>query len=196
MQAAAILVEMAQVYEEKAGQPIDGFALRIQAFELAPDLMSIDQLAGIAEKYGQWKPLADLHVQRRASAGRKIDVPLDSALAASTTLETKALRSDSSVPSAEKSLPITVSAAMAATDKRSPQRTSSVGNGIGWLRSLHKKAANRAASWRWSRCRWPELAHVYHAPVDELVRMTDAGIEETSLRILVSRGIGQSSRAN
>ena len=184
MQAAAILVEMAQVYEEKLGQPIDGFALRIQAFELAPDLMSIDQLAGIAEKYGQWKPLADLHVQRveRALAA-KIDVPLDSALAASTTLEQKLADPIQAFRLLKKSLPITVSAAMAATDKRSPQgRLLSEMDRV--VRSLHKKGGEQSSELALESVSLArELAHVYHALVDELVRMTDAGIEETSLRI-------------
>ncbi|MBL8635696.1 MAG: hypothetical protein JNM40_20895 [Myxococcales bacterium] len=184
LQAAAILVEMAQVYEEKLGQPIDGFALRIQAFELAPDLMSIEQLASIAEKYGQWKPLSDLHVQRveRALAA-KIDVPLDSALAASEILEQKLADPIQAFRLLKKSLPITVSAAMAATDKRSPQgRLLSEMDRV--VRALHKKGGEQSSELALESVSLArELAHLYHSLVDELVRMTDAGIEETALRI-------------
>ncbi len=184
MQAAAILVELAQVYEEKLNQPIDGFALRIQAFELAPDLMSIDQLAEIAQKYEQWKPLSELHIQRveRALAA-KLDVPLDSALAASSILEQKLGDPIQAFRLLKKSLPITVSSAMAATNPKSPQGRLLVEMDR-VVRAVHKKGGEQSSELALESVSLArELAHVYRSLVDELVRMTDAGIEETALRI-------------
>ena len=62
--AAMILLELAQIYEEKINQPADGFALRQQAFDLAPHMVSLDQLSSVAAQYGLWKELGNLHVQR------------------------------------------------------------------------------------------------------------------------------------
>ena len=184
LQAAAILVELAQVYEEKLNQPIDGFALRIQAFELAPDLMSIDQLADIAQKYEQWKPLSELHIQRveRALAA-KLEVPLDSVLAASSILEQKLGDPIQAFRLLKKSLPITVSSAMAATNPTSPQGRLLVEMDR-VVRAVHKKGGEQSSELALESVSLArELAHVYRSLVDELVRMTDAGIEETALRI-------------
>ena len=89
MQAAAILVELAQVYEEKLSQPTDGFAMRIKRSSCRQTLCRSPELADLAGKYGQWKPLADLHIQRVERALSENDVPLDSLLAASQILEQK-----------------------------------------------------------------------------------------------------------
>ena len=189
MQAAAILVELAQVYEEKLSQPTDGFAMRIQAFELSPDLMSIAELADLAGKYGQWKPLADLHIQRVERAlSEKHDVPLDSLLAASQILEQKLGDPIQAFRLAKKALPITVSSAMAATNPRSLQaRLLSEMDRV--LRALHKKGGEQSSELALESVSLArELAGLYRALVDELVRSTDAGIEETALRIHVLLG--------
>jgi len=193
MQAAAILVELAQVYEEKLTQPIDGFALRIQAFELAPDLMSIDHLAEIARKYGQWKPLAELHIQRVERAlSAKHDVPLDSVVAASTILEQNLADPIQAFRLLKKSLPITVSSAIAATDRSSPQgRLLAEMDRV--VRAVHKKGGEQSSELALESISLArELAGLFRALVDELVRTTDAGIEETALRI--HRLLGESAK--
>ncbi|MBL9040427.1 MAG: hypothetical protein JNM83_02435 [Myxococcales bacterium] len=193
MQAAAILVELAQVYEEKLSQPQDGFGLRMQAFELAPDLMSLDQLAEIAHKYGQWKPLADLHTQRVERAlTAKLEVPLESVLAASSILEQKLGDPIAAFRLLKRSLPVSVSAAISATDGASPQgRLLREMDRV--VRTVHKKGSEHSTELALESVSLArELTQLYRSLVDEVVRMSDAGIEETALR--VHRLLGESAK--
>lgn len=189
MQAAAILVELAQVYEEKLNQPVDGFKMRIQAFDLAPDLISVEQLATIAEKYNQWQPLADLHIQRveRAFADA-LEAPLESLLAASVILESKLRDSIQAFRLLKKSLPMTVRSAIAATDPTShPGKILAEMQRI--VRTMQKKGGEQSSEVALESVSLArELQQTYRALVDELVRSTDAGIEETSLRIHILLG--------
>lgn len=116
LQAASILIELAQVYEEKLFQPSDGFALRRQAFEIAPHMFPLDQLAHIAERYGQWQPLCELHTSRvEAALGSGAQPPLDSVLAAARIYQERLREPASAFKLMRRALPITEAGAYKAT---------------------------------------------------------------------------------
>lgn len=189
MQAAAILVELAQVYEEKLNQPVDGFKMRVQAFDLAPSLVSIEQLADIAGRYNQWKSLSELHLQRVERAlAENVEVPLDSLLCASQILDAKLADPVAAFRLLRKSLPIGVQSAIAATNPASPQGRI-LGEMDRIVRALHKKGGEQSSELALESVSLArEQAQTYRALVDEMLRATDAGIEETALRIHVLLG--------
>lgn len=195
MQAAAILVELAQVYEEKLDQAPEGFTLRLQAFELAPHLVSIEQLSEIAERYGQWRPLCELHVARVRDAQQQgAELPIDSVLAASAIYEHRLGAPEAAFKLLRRAMPLSVTGAIAATTAgQGAERILSEMNRL--VRALDKSlqrgedAAERELD---AVTMVRDLISVYRGLVDELCRQKDAGSEDTAVR--VHRLLGESAR--
>ncbi|HPH26046.1 MAG TPA: hypothetical protein PLA87_04290 [Pseudomonadota bacterium] len=195
MQAAAILIEMAQVYEEKLQEPGEGFTLRKQAFEIAPDLLSLEQLSAVAEKYGQWQPLCDLHVARVREAQEHGDeLAIESLLAAANIYEQRLHEPLAAFKLLRKSLPMSVSAAIAVTTPgESLQRMMVEMNRL--VRIIGKRdedASDDKALSLDSAAVVRELIATYRSLVDELVRLKSAGSEDTAVRM--HRLLGEAAR--
>lgn len=195
MQAAAILVELAQVYEEKLDQAPEGFTLRLQAFDLAPHLVSIEQLSEIAERYGQWRPLCELHVARvREAQQQGAELPIDSVLAASTIYEQRLGNAEAAFKLLRRAMPLSVTGAIAATTAgQGAERILSEMNRL--VRALEKSAqrGEDAAERELDAVAVVrDLISVYRGLVDELCRQKDAGSEDTAVR--VHRLLGESAR--
>ena len=101
---------------QRLDQAPEGFTLRLQAFELAPHLVSIEQLSEIAEKYGQWRPLCELHVARvREAQQQGAELPIDSVLAASAIYEQRLGDPEAAFKLLRRAMPLSVTGAIAAT---------------------------------------------------------------------------------
>lgn len=186
MQAAAILVELAQVYEERLDQAPEGFTLRLQAFELAPHLVSIEQLSEIAEKYGQWRPLCELHVARvREAQQQGAELPIDSVLAASAIYEQRLGDPEAAFKLLRRSMPLSVTGAIAATTPgQGAERILGEMNRL--VRALGKSAQRGEDSAERELDAVTvvrDLISVYRGLVDELCRQKDAGAEDTAVRL-------------
>lgn len=185
MQAASILTELAQVYEEKLFQPSDGFALRRQAFELAPHMVPLEQLAQVAERYGQWQPLCELHVSRVEEAlAQKIEPPFDSVLAAARIYEERLREPAVAFKLMRRALPISVSGALAATTDGEPialllREMNRLVRGL--VRAARRDEDSEIALDSVTLTR--ELISAYRGLVDELVRSSAASEENTALRM-------------
>lgn len=194
LQAASILTELAQVYEEKLFQPSDGFALRRQAFEIAPHMVPLEQLAQVAERYGQWQPLCELHVSRveeALSAGAQ--PPLDSVLAAARIYEERLREPAVAFRLMRRSLPVSIAGALAATTEGEPvaQLLREMNRMVrGLVRAARRDENSEIALDSVTLTR--DLISAYRALVDELVRSSVASEEGTALRM--HRLLGQAAR--
>jgi len=181
--AANILLELAQIYEEKLEQPADGFALRQQAFDLAPHMVSLDQLSAVAAKYGLWQELCSLHVKRVEQA---IQIgsppPADSALAATQIYERHLGQPTAGFKLLRRALPQNAEAALAATTAGSEYAT--LLDEMRRLVATYGKAAaddDSEAIATVSMVR--DLLLLYRGLVDELCKRKDAGSEEMAVRL-------------
>lgn len=181
--AAMILLELAQIYEEKINQPADGFALRQQAFDLAPHMVSLDQLSSVAAQYGLWKELGNLHVQRVEQAIQSGQPPpVDSALAATGIYEKQLHQPAVGFKLLRRLLPQSTEAALAATTAGSDYALL-----LGEMRRLvstygkSSRDDDSEAIEGISMVR--ELLQLYRGLVDELCKRKDAGSEEMAVRI-------------
>jgi tetratricopeptide (TPR) repeat protein len=195
MQAAAILVELAQVYEERLDQAPEGFTLRLQAFELAPHLVSIEQLSEVAERYSQWRPLCELHVARvREAQQQGAELPIDSVLAASAIYEQRLGDPEAAFKLLRRAMPLSVTGAIAATTPgQGAERILGEMNRL--VRALGKSARRGEDSAERELDAVTvvrDLISVYRGLVDELCRQKDAGSEDTAVRL--HRLLGESAR--
>lgn len=181
--AAMILIELAQIYEEKLNQPADGFALRRQAFELAPHVVPLEQLSELAGKYGLWRELCDLHVaQVEAAISAESEPPLDSALAATAILEKQLAQPVAAFRLLQRTMPHTPQVAFAAS---TPGTTYAVLlTELRRLVSAYGVAAKPDDSEVMEGVTIVrELLLLYRGLVDELCRLEDAGSEEIAVRL-------------
>lgn len=181
--AAMILIELAQIYEEKLSQPADGFALRRQAFELAPHVVSIEQLSELAGRYGLWRELCDLHatrVEQAINAGE--DPPVESALAATAIFEKQLQQPVAAFRLLQRTLPHTPQVALAASTPGTAYATMLVE--LRRLVGAYGVAAKPDDSQVMEGVTIVrELLLLYRELVDELCRLEDAGSEEIAVRL-------------
>lgn len=193
LQAASILIELAQVYEEKLFQPSDGFALRRQAFEIAPHMFPLDQLAHVAERYGQWQPLCELHVSRvEAALGSGAQPPLDSVLAAARIYQERLREPTSAFKLMRRALPITEAGAYKATTEGDEvaQILGEMNRLVrGLVRAARRDEDSEIALDSVTMTR--DLISAYRGLADELVRNAPA-TEATALRL--HRLLGDAAR--
>ncbi len=181
--AAMILIELAQIYEEKLNQPADGFALRRQAFELAPHVVPLEQLSDLAGKYGLWRELCDLHVaQVEAAISAEAEPPLDSALAATAILEKQLSQPVAAFRLLQRTMPHTPQVALAAS---TPGTTySALLTELRRLVSAYGVAAKSDDSEVMEGVTIVrELLQLYRGLVDELCRLEGADSEDIAVRL-------------
>ncbi len=181
--AAMILIELAQIYEEKLNQPADGFALRQQAYDLAPHIVSMEQLSAIAEKYGLWRQLCPLHVARVEQAiAAQTTPPLDSALAATEIYEKHLNQPGVGFKLLRRALPQTAETALAVTNSDSSE--AALLAEMRRLVSAYGKANHEDDSEAIEGASMVrDLLLLYRGLVDELCKRKDAGGEETAVRL-------------
>lgn len=193
MKAAAILVELAQVYEEKLSQPADGFALRRQAFELAPEMVPLEQMAQVAEKYGLWQELGALHTARITEAEQiGVAPPLDSLIAAAQIHEQRLREPNVAFKLLRRALPQTGETALQATTPgTAPAQLLSEMQRLvrASARHIGRGDVSEAAIDAVTLAR--ELCGVYRGLGDELLR-TQSMSEDVALRL--HRLLGASAR--
>lgn len=186
--AANILLELAQLYEEKLNQPADGFALRQQAFDLAPHVVSLEQLSAIAARYGLWRELCALHVARvEQSIQSGMQPPIDSALAATEIYEKHLNQPAVAFKLLRRALPQNAEAALAATTAGSDYAAMLAE--MRRLVSAYGKANREDDSEGMAGITMVrELLMLYKGLVDELCKRKDAGSEEIAVRLHVLLG--------
>jgi len=181
--AAMILIELAQIYEEKLSQPADGFALRRQAFELAPHVVSLDQLSELAGKFGLWRELCDLHagrVEQAIAAGE--EPPVESALAATAIFEKQLQQPLAAFRLLQRTLPHTPQVALAASTPGTAHAT--ILTELRRLVGAYGVAAKPDDSEVMEGVTIVrELQLLYRELVDELCRLEQAGSEEIAVRL-------------
>ena len=181
--AAMILLELAQIYEEKLNQAADGFALRQQAFALAPHMVSLEQLSVIAAKYGLWRELCTLHVERIEQAQKVgISPPMDSALAATQIYEKHLGQPAAGFKLLRRVLPQNAEAALAATTAGSDYALM-LAEMRRLVLSYGKAKPDDDSDSMVGLTMARDLLLLYRSLVDELCKRKDAGSEEMAVRL-------------